>query len=550
MRTKQERAKASSGREPAAVRRTSSDENTAADVTVHPTSAQGLLARLARAEERFADIARLVSDWIWETDREFRFNFVSGRVTELLRLHPRELQGVGLFEFGTFLPSEQSGTAPPDPGLRSPFKDAPYRVRTREGTERLFLLSGLPVFNDQTGAFTGFRGTARDVTDELAARADASRSQTRLKDAVESISEGFVLYDAQARLLLCNRRFREYWYAIAHRLVPGAPLSTLLRAGTRLVARPSPRKLIGSEMRERTRSEAGLELQLKDGRWLRISDRLTSDGAIVSIHTDITAAKQREEALRNAKNAAEAASRAKSAFLANVSHELRTPLNAIIGFSEMMRDKVLGPIGNPQYEGYVESVVDSAHHLLGLINDILDVAKAEAGKLELEETEVDLASVFASVERLVRDQAHRRQLRLTVASPESLPLLHADERRLKQILINLLSNAIKFTEPGGSVEALAGLDPDGQLSVAVSDTGIGIAPEDIPEALAPFGQVDNRLSRKFLGTGLGLPLTRALVELHGGNLVLASAPGVGTTVTVRFPAVRVKHPAPAEPTPA
>lgn len=499
-----------------------------------------LAVRTMRAEERFADIAGLVSDWIWEADREFRFTFVSARAGELLGYHPHEINGADLFAFGRFIASDKAGVSVPDRRLRAPFKDALYQVSTPAGEERLCLLSGVPVFSELTGAFAGFRGTARDVTDELEARAEASRSQTRLKDAVESLSEGFVLYDAKGRLVLYNRRIREFWSAIAHRLVPGAEFAPLVRAGARMVARPGAAAFAKKETWRRAQGEGGLEVLLKDGRWLRIEDRVMGDGSIVSIHTDITATKQREEALQVARQTAERANRAKSAFLANVSHELRTPLNAIIGFSEIMRDKMLGPIGNPAYEEYNGSVLESAYHLLEVINDILDVAKAEAGKLELEEADVNLGPTVASVLRLVADQARRNELEIVASPLDGLPLLYADERRLKQILFNLLSNAIKFTSPCGRIEVRAGRDTGGGLFIAVADNGIGIAPEQIADALAPFGQLDNSLSRKFAGTGLGLPLSRALAELHGGSLELASAPGVGTTVTVRFPKARVR----------
>ncbi len=243
--------------------------------------------------------------------------------------------------------------------------------------------------------------------------------------------------------------------------------------------------------------------------------------------------------LRAALEAAEARSRAKSDFLASMSHELRTPLNAIIGFSEIMRDECFGPIGSARYKGYAGDVHESARHLLRLINDMLDMAKIEAGKLELEESELDPAELLHAVLRLAAPAGENRRAPVETELPAEPPLLRADERKLKQILVNLLSNALKFTPVQGCVVVSLRPEPDGGFSFLVSDNGIGMAPPDIAIALTPFGQVANRQSRQQEGTGLGLPLSKALAELHGGSLELQSALGAGTTATLRLPAWRV-----------
>ena len=242
---------------------------------------------------------------------------------------------------------------------------------------------------------------------------------------------------------------------------------------------------------------------------------------------------------QTAKHQAEAANRSKSEFLANMSHELRTPLNAVIGFSDMMRNELLGPVGNPQYLSYAGDIHSSGEHLLGLINDILDISKIESGEMGLFDEPVDIARIVRSSLTLVKTRAQDGGVKLENHTTDSLPALNADARKIKQIIINLLSNAVKFTPRGGTVTIAAAIEDDGHFSILVKDTGIGIAPEDIDKVLKPFTQADSTLARKYEGTGLGLTLVRSLVEIHGGRFDLKSTEGVGTSAIVRLPAERV-----------
>ena len=253
--------------------------------------------------------------------------------------------------------------------------------------------------------------------------------------------------------------------------------------------------------------------------------------------------RQRESALLLAKEQAEIANRAKSEFLANMSHELRTPLSAIIGFAEILLDERLRPDEPAQAEDYVKDIHNSGQHLLNLINDILDLSKIEAGVARLNEAEIDLHCTVASCLRLMAPRAMTGELEMTSDLPAPpLPLLFADPRMLKQILTNLLSNAVKFTPPGGRITVSAWLDRAGGYVLQIADSGIGIAAEDIPKAFARFEQIEGRHNRRFEGTGLGLPLVKALIELHGGRLRLESEVGIGTTVQVHFPESRTLHP--------
>ena len=252
------------------------------------------------------------------------------------------------------------------------------------------------------------------------------------------------------------------------------------------------------------------------------------------------------EALRLAKEEAEAANQAKSGFLATMSHELRTPLNAIIGFSEMMLREVLGALGNEQYRAYVGDIHASGTHLLQIINDILDLSKAESGKMDLAEEIFDLRDIVRSVGQLMAGRIHDAALTQSVDLPDDLPPLCGDERKTKQVLLNLITNAVKFTPPGGSITISARWNLDEGLAITVADTGIGIAESDLERVLKPFEQVDSSLARQHQGTGLGLPLVKAMMEMHGGRIELRSKLEVGTEVTIAFPPERVLAQCPIE----
>ncbi len=274
--------------------------------------------------------------------------------------------------------------------------------------------------------------------------------------------------------------------------------------------------------------------------WVRfdaVYDR--TNEIIQSVLTDISEHKQLEQDVIKAKDEAELANRAKSEFLANMSHELRTPLNAIMGFSQLMKNQTFGPIGDERYKTYAQDVYESGEHLLSLINDILDLSKIEAGSAEVRETEIDVSETVDKCLTLVKDRTEEAGLSLVTKGAPDFPLLRLDERMLKQMLINLLTNAIKFTADGGSVTISWERSDDGRLRIAVSDTGIGIAAEDLPKALEVFGQIEGSFERQYEGTGLGLPLVQSLAALHGGGIEIDSAVGAGTTVTIWFPPERV-----------
>jgi len=263
------------------------------------------------------------------------------------------------------------------------------------------------------------------------------------------------------------------------------------------------------------------------------------DSMVVTAWLDITERKRAEHDLLAAKEQAELANRSKTEFLANMSHETRTPLNAIIGFSQVIAGEMLGPVGTPKYIGYARDILVSAEHLLGIINDILDLSKLEAGKLDLAEETVDLPRAIEELLQLADAKARASEIRIALRCEGSIPHLWADTRKVKQIVLNLLINAIKFSHPGNEV-AIVLRNLSGGVTIDVVDHGIGMDTDEVTLAMTRFGQVASAWTRKHDGTGLGLPLAIGLTELHGGKLTVRSTKGVGTTVTVAFPRERAQ----------
>ncbi len=405
--------------------------------------------------------------------------------------------------------------------------------------------------------FDNILGVAIDITEARMAKVQAQAAQDRLRDGIESVTDAFVLFDRQGQLILWNQAFQDSFGFDDRVLRTGQPKTELNRIAA---------LAIKADHGNSTGRPGVREVELHDGRWLQLSERFTGDGGSVVTAADITAIKRQEEDRRKAAEAlqamvtrleasqeqlaqlarkyetakirAEAANQAKSEFLANMSHELRTPLNAINGFSEIMAGEMFGALGDARYKGYAEDILKSGQHLLSLINDILDMAKIEAGKLTLRYEKVDLAEVCQDAIRLMRGRAEEAGLSLSLDAP-ALPEIDADYRALKQVLLNLVSNAVKFTPAGGFIGVMVRQE-DGIARVAVTDSGIGIAADDLTRLAQPFEQVEGQHSKTTQGTGLGLALTKSLVEMHGGELQIESEPGRGTTVSFTVPVHRAQ----------
>jgi signal transduction histidine kinase/HAMP domain-containing protein len=368
---------------------------------------------------------------------------------------------------------------------------------------------------DELGALLAAMAVMRDNIRAMMEREVAAKhaAQNDLAVAIESAPAAMILIDGKGRVSVANSQALDFFADQADALVTGAPFS---------------KKLAGAF------ADSNDEVRLHDGRWVKLNRRDVADGGFVAVAADITALKDREKALVAARDLAEAASRSKTDFLANMSHELRTPLNAVIGFSEMIASEMLGPVGQPKYKEFAGDILFSGRHLLQIINHVLDIAKLQWGKMEIEHEVTSLADVVTDAVRIVRAQAQSAGISLDMAIDDSAPAIDGDRTRLRQVVLNLLSNAIKFTPAGGRVD-VALRRRGAAVEIAVRDTGIGMNPADIPKALEPFQQVDSSIARKYGGTGLGLPLCKLFVELHGGSFAIDSAPEQGTTVTVTFP---------------
>ncbi|WP_245165003.1 PAS domain-containing sensor histidine kinase [Stappia sp. 28M-7] len=444
--------------------------------------------------------------------------------------------------------------------------DRMFRMRHANG-DWVWLRARAEVQSEPGIAEPHLIGICIDVTEQKQLAEQSRTADLRLRDAIETISEAFVLWDTENRLVMCNSNYQTLHNLPNSAIKAGTPYAQVMAAARQTVVSASP--TIGSDASDPSSS---YEAQLADGRWLQISERRTKDGGFVSVGTDITALKRHEEKLMESerrlmatvadlrqsrqklevqaqqlvelaekyseeKTKAEEANQAKSEFLANISHELRTPLNAIIGFSEIMDQGMFGPLGSDKYREYCTDIHDSGRYLLNVINDILDMSKIEAGRMELKREAVNLGAIVTDVTRIISAAAAEKAITVTSETEEGLTL-SADRRAVKQVLLNLLANAVKFTPDNGSVTLAAThgrMDAADAVVIAISDTGIGIRESDIARLAKPFVQVENQFTKTHKGSGLGLAIAQSLVKMHGGTMEIRSSVGKGTTVTVTLP---------------
>jgi signal transduction histidine kinase len=387
----------------------------------------------------------------------------------------------------------------------------------------------------------------RVVERQQLAVAGLQRGELRLKSensllqsTLEHIGEGVSVFDSQGRLVAWNFRFRELLDLPAD-LAVGASLHDILmhQAARGDFGEDDPKAEVARRLDLFYRDvPTSKERVMPPGRTLQIRRRAMPNGAVISIYSDVTEIKASERRLIEARSQAEAANRAKGDFLANMSHELRTPLNAIIGFSEVISNELFGPVGNEKYLEYIKDIHTSSLHLLSIINDVLDMSKIEAGKVELAKEVVQIQNVVSEVMRMVHERARSRDIELTAQLSDENVEIWADERSMKQIFLNLLSNAIKFSQEGGQIYVRIVTDQPDIVVLEIEDHGIGMSEEEQERALQPFGQAKPVTTRNYGGTGLGLPITKGLVEAHGGTMTIDSRAGYGTLVRIVLPRER------------
>jgi two-component system cell cycle sensor histidine kinase PleC len=487
----------------------------------------------------------------WIYNQKDRTVFISKSFLEAVGLGPRD-RSFTMREISALVHAEDLRNAlAVITGDTSGVTEAPIRLRQPAGgwTRTYFRTSPAATRFNRTGA-------AFDLTGSKSAGPSAAIAEARLKDAIESIPEAFVLWDGQGRLAAWNRRFAAIFRLETKGLQAGllaSEVAAMAPAGGEIITNYfAPDALV---------DEQSVEVELPKDRWLHIARRRTAEGGLVCIASNATEAKRRTRAQKKKereleatvsdlqasrrdlsdtmhnyeleKRRAEDANRSKSEFLANMSHELRTPLNAINGFSEIMQSELFGPLGDQKYRDYVTDILSSGQHLLELIDDILDMSRIEAGKLQLEPKRVELERILEECARLVAKRAADAGVTLT-SSVAHAPAIWADARAVKQVALNLLSNAIKFTPTGGEVTLTAEADLDG-VTVIVADNGAGIAKENLSRLGAPFELVEDHFSKTRKGSGLGLALSKSLMEMQGGVLALASQQGRGTVACAAFP---------------
>jgi signal transduction histidine kinase len=374
---------------------------------------------------------------------------------------------------------------------------------------------------------------------ELKAREEQNQGQSALlQSTLENMGEGLSVFDRHGRLIAWNSRFVELLDLPVEQLEGAASLHDILlhQAMRGDFGAVDPAVEVGKRIAVFYRDLPAIrERVTPGGRTLQIRRRAMPDGAVVTLYSDITERKASEEKMAQALHQAELANRAKSDFLANMSHELRTPLNAIVGFSEVICSEMLGPMVETKYLEYVKDIHASGLHLLSIINDVLDMSRIEAGKLQLASERVTVQRVIAESIRMVSERARSRNIELVRQLPAAEIGVSGDERAIKQIMLNLLSNAVKFSHDGGRVDVRAVLDGNGELVIGIEDCGIGMSDEEVERAVQPFWQAKSVTTKVQGGTGLGLPITKGLVEAHGGTLQIASQPGRGTLVRVTLP---------------
>lgn len=488
--------------------------------------------------EQYEDFVRSTADWTWEVDDNLNYISVSREVARVFGIPSQLLIGTYLFSLTYFKRLDRALISTVESiEDRVSFRNRPLTLNDVRGNKRSILLSGVPVFDPASGRFAGYRGTGLDIAghgppleesddlaglfEDFAELVSAWRWEADSGLRISELSEGYTSYAGLSREHSLGRAFTDLWQL--HQAGREAVRERALFRDNHSIWTH------GELEEERHFVIAGKPVIHADGRFLGyrglgadITPQMTAAGNLAGTGPDPS----------------DAIDRVKSEFLANVGHELRTPLSAIIGFSDAMRSEALGPLRNKKYLQYAEDIHGSARYLLDIVGEILDLSRLDAGTMPMEERAVDVSDLIDSCCRMLEDEIQKAGLELVREVAADLPNLRADPVKLKQILLNLLSNAIKFTPHGGTVAVAAAINKSGRLEMEVWDTGIGIKASDIPKVLSRFGQ-SAPVAPNQGGVGLGLPITKELIELHGGTFRILSGNDGGTRAVAEFPEERL-----------
>jgi len=514
------------------------DDHTALPVMeIFAAHAAGELNRLLsfekqqKGEQRFRNFAEIGSDWLWEIDADLCFSWMADKVEAITGLPPSYY--IGKSRHGL-------RTGDNDPELwakhmetlhaHKPFKDFQIKRKLPNGRTIWIRSSGKPMFDDE-GDFQGYFGASSDITDEIEAGREARSSNERLATAIGGTGDPVALYDADDCLVICNDAYRGLHPDFTEKLHPGISFQDVARIFANIGDGVLPYD-VDDRMQRHREARQPYELAHPNGRWYQVVDRRLSDGGTIILGVDITEQKNTEGKLRDARDRAESANRAKSRFLASVSHELRTPLNAIIGFSEIIGTEMFGAIDNPAYVQYGKDIQGSGQLLLGLISDILDLSQIDAEEMTLKEQAEDVAALVEECVHLFQKRASEVAIKFSVNLQGAPTAIIVDGRRIKQILVNLIGNSMKFTPAGGSIHIGGAITKEGWITLSVRDSGIGMAAADIERALQPFSQLETNTFQEQDGVGLGLSIASRLAALHGGRLKIESEPGAGTLAQI------------------
>lgn len=491
-------------------------------------------------EARLADIVEVAADWIWETDADHRYTYLSKRFEHVVGLSTSEFLGRQRWDHAEAEIDENWRRHLDDLAMHRPFREFEYVFRDASGKDRYFRVNGKPVF-DQSGRFLGYRGTGSDIAEAVEAQREVAEKQALLEATFQHMAQGISVVDADLTAVAFNRRFLELLGLPVGKFEQGDPYEAFVRFNAeRGEYGPGETDVLVADMVARAGRFEPHDFQRTrpNGVVLEISGRPLPNGGFVTTYTDVTERTRVTEELESAKRSAEMANQAKSLFLANMSHELRTPLNAVIGFSNLLKEERFGPLSE-RYVGYAGDIHQSGQHLLSVINDILDLSKVEVGHVEVNPELISARAITNTCFRLLQVKADAAGIVLVNEISADAAPVSADSRLLQQILLNLIGNAIKFSYRGGKIEVRQIDRRDGWVGIDVVDHGVGMEEDEISQALQPFVQLDEGYARRHEGTGLGLSLVQRYLELHGGQLSITSQVGQGTRVTILFPEVSV-----------